>query len=175
MNIASIQKPGENPCFVGGAVRWEVRPELQQRHLVCRYRDLSYSIWGPFGFWATVLFQQIASIGNNITVQIAASISAKVRTYAILFVCVGAHGPGLAPGCLHAAGGVRDHNSVLHPPVHEGRQRGLIANSVCGLSPVYEVQHHTAPPKCITTICVLAKAGTMIPPLAMAHFTQENL
>ncbi len=45
-----------------------------------RYRDLSYSIWGPFGFWATVLFQQVASIGNNITVQIAASISAKVRS-----------------------------------------------------------------------------------------------
>lgn len=42
-----------------------------------RYRDLSYSIWGPFGFYSTILFQQVASIGNNITVQIAASISAK--------------------------------------------------------------------------------------------------
>lgn len=42
-----------------------------------RYRDLSYSIWGPFGFYATVFFQQVASIGNNITVQIAAAISAK--------------------------------------------------------------------------------------------------
>ena len=44
----------------------------------CRYRDLSYSIWGPFGFYATIFFQQVASIGNNITVQLAASISAKV-------------------------------------------------------------------------------------------------
>jgi hypothetical protein len=25
---------------------------------VRRYRDLSYSIWGPFGFYATILFQQ---------------------------------------------------------------------------------------------------------------------
>lgn len=27
-----------------------------------RYRDLSYSIWGPFGFYATVLFQQVGCI-----------------------------------------------------------------------------------------------------------------
>lgn len=42
-----------------------------------RYRDLSRSIWGPWGYYSTILFQQIASIGNNITVQIAAGISAK--------------------------------------------------------------------------------------------------
>ena len=44
-----------------------------------RYRDLSASIWGPWGYYGTVIFQQIASIGNNISVQIAAGISAKVR------------------------------------------------------------------------------------------------
>ncbi|KAK9813661.1 hypothetical protein WJX73_002176 [Symbiochloris irregularis] len=40
-----------------------------------RYRDLSYSICGPLGYWATVVFQQIASIGNNITIQIVAGSS----------------------------------------------------------------------------------------------------
>ena len=32
-----------------------------------RYRDLSASIYGRPGFWATVIMQQIASIGNNIS------------------------------------------------------------------------------------------------------------
>ncbi len=32
-----------------------------------RYRDLSGSIFGRPGFWATVVMQQIASIGNNIS------------------------------------------------------------------------------------------------------------
>ena len=34
---------------------------------------------GMPGYYATVFFQQIASLGNNITIQIAAGISAKVR------------------------------------------------------------------------------------------------
>ena len=32
---------------------------------MCRYRDLSYSIWGPFGFYATILFQQVGSNSNR--------------------------------------------------------------------------------------------------------------
>ena len=32
-----------------------------------RYRDLSASIYGRKGFWATLTMQQIASIGNNIS------------------------------------------------------------------------------------------------------------
>ena len=32
-----------------------------------RYRDLSASIYGRPGFWATLTMQQIASIGNNIS------------------------------------------------------------------------------------------------------------
>lgn len=34
---------------------------------------------GAKGYYAVVLFQQIASIGNNISIQIVAGISMKVR------------------------------------------------------------------------------------------------
>lgn len=33
---------------------------------------------GPWGYWSTVAFQQIASIGNNVTIQIVAGQAAKV-------------------------------------------------------------------------------------------------
>ncbi|KAK9831715.1 hypothetical protein WJX74_006848 [Apatococcus lobatus] len=42
-----------------------------------RYRDLAYSIVGAKGYYAVILFQQIASIGNNISIQIVAGISMK--------------------------------------------------------------------------------------------------
>lgn len=35
-----------------------------------RYRDLTQSIYGRPGFWATLVMQQIASIGNNISESI---------------------------------------------------------------------------------------------------------
>jgi len=49
-----------------------------------RYRDLSASILGRKGWWATLIMQQIASIGNNLSIQIVAGISAKAiaKTYA---------------------------------------------------------------------------------------------
>jgi amino acid permease len=37
-----------------------------------RYRDLAYSIMGKWGKWSVLAFQQIASLGNNITLGIVA-------------------------------------------------------------------------------------------------------
>jgi hypothetical protein len=34
---------------------------------------------GKKGYWAVIFFQQVASIGNNLTIQIVAGISLKVR------------------------------------------------------------------------------------------------
>ncbi|KAG0622548.1 hypothetical protein M758_3G105800 [Ceratodon purpureus] len=42
-----------------------------------RYRDLGRSIYGAKGYWSVLTFQQIASIGNNITIQIVAGLSMK--------------------------------------------------------------------------------------------------
>lgn len=42
-----------------------------------RYRDLAYSICGAWGKYSVVAFQQIASLGNNITLGIVAGISMK--------------------------------------------------------------------------------------------------
>lgn len=42
-----------------------------------RYRDLGRSIYGAKGYWSVLAFQQIASIGNNITIQIVAGLSMK--------------------------------------------------------------------------------------------------
>lgn len=42
-----------------------------------RYRDLGRAIYGAKGYWSVVTFQQIASIGNNITIQIVAGLSMK--------------------------------------------------------------------------------------------------
>uniref|UniRef100_A0A7N0V5H1 Amino acid transporter transmembrane domain-containing protein n=1 Tax=Kalanchoe fedtschenkoi TaxID=63787 RepID=A0A7N0V5H1_KALFE len=36
------------------------------------YGDLARSIFGVWGYWAIAIFQQIASLGNNIAIQIAA-------------------------------------------------------------------------------------------------------
>ncbi|MCO5595261.1 hypothetical protein L7F22_049301 [Adiantum nelumboides] len=41
------------------------------------YRDLGQSIFGRSGYWAVTFFQQFASIGNNIAIQIAAGTSMK--------------------------------------------------------------------------------------------------
>ncbi|KAM7256854.1 hypothetical protein ACFE04_012595 [Oxalis oulophora] len=41
------------------------------------YRHLAQSIFGFWGYWCTAFFQQVASLGNNIAVQIAAGISLK--------------------------------------------------------------------------------------------------
>ncbi|XP_078164939.1 GABA transporter 1-like isoform X2 [Carex rostrata] len=41
------------------------------------YRLLANSIFGPWGYWFIALFQQLASIGNNIAIQIAAGSSLK--------------------------------------------------------------------------------------------------
>ncbi len=47
-----------------------------ERHI--RYQDLARAILGRWGEWATIFFQQVASIGNNITTQIVAGQAAKV-------------------------------------------------------------------------------------------------
>ncbi|PWA62859.1 amino acid transporter, transmembrane domain-containing protein [Artemisia annua] len=36
------------------------------------YRHLAYSIYGSWGYWSIAFFQQVASLGNNIAIQIAA-------------------------------------------------------------------------------------------------------
>ncbi|KAK4766062.1 hypothetical protein SAY87_007704 [Trapa incisa] len=41
------------------------------------YRDLAESIFGLWGYWGIAFFQQIACLGNNIAVQIAAASSMK--------------------------------------------------------------------------------------------------
>ncbi|XP_062205337.1 GABA transporter 1-like [Phragmites australis] len=47
------------------------------------YRQLAKSIFGPWGYWYVSLFQQVASVGNNIAIQIAAgsSLKAVYRNY----------------------------------------------------------------------------------------------
>ncbi|XP_004292187.1 PREDICTED: GABA transporter 1-like isoform X2 [Fragaria vesca subsp. vesca] len=41
------------------------------------YRDLAQSIFGFWGYWSIAFFQQVASVGNNIAIQIAAGSSLK--------------------------------------------------------------------------------------------------
>jgi len=41
------------------------------------YRLLAKSIFGPWGYWYVSFFQQVASVGNNIAIQIAAGSSLK--------------------------------------------------------------------------------------------------
>ncbi|KAK3157565.1 hypothetical protein QOZ80_2AG0124420 [Eleusine coracana subsp. coracana] len=41
------------------------------------YRQLAKSIFGPWGYWYVIFFQQMASVGNNIAIQIAAGSSLK--------------------------------------------------------------------------------------------------
>ncbi|KAI3773040.1 hypothetical protein L6452_04237 [Arctium lappa] len=41
------------------------------------YRHLAHSIYGNWGYWSIAFFQQVASLGNNIAVQIAAASSLK--------------------------------------------------------------------------------------------------
>ncbi|KAK1692003.1 hypothetical protein QYE76_008700 [Lolium multiflorum] len=41
------------------------------------YRLLAKSIFGPWGYWYVSFFQQVASIGNNVAIQIAAGSSLK--------------------------------------------------------------------------------------------------
>uniref|UniRef100_A0ACD5TYN2 Uncharacterized protein n=1 Tax=Avena sativa TaxID=4498 RepID=A0ACD5TYN2_AVESA len=41
------------------------------------YRLLAQSIFGPWGYWYVSFFQQVASVGNNIAIQIAAGSSLK--------------------------------------------------------------------------------------------------
>ncbi|KAG6533205.1 hypothetical protein ZIOFF_007071 [Zingiber officinale] len=43
------------------------------------YRLLGKSIYGSWGYWFITMFQQIASLGNNIAIQIAAGSSLKAR------------------------------------------------------------------------------------------------
>ncbi|KAL5068140.1 hypothetical protein RYX36_019027 [Vicia faba] len=45
------------------------------KHLT--YRHLAQSLFGFWGYWSIALFQQIASLGNNIAIQIAAGSSLK--------------------------------------------------------------------------------------------------
>ncbi|XP_014511712.1 GABA transporter 1-like isoform X1 [Vigna radiata var. radiata] len=41
------------------------------------YRHLAHSIFGLWGYWSIAIFQQVASLGNNIAIQIAAGSSLK--------------------------------------------------------------------------------------------------
>ncbi|XP_010274178.1 PREDICTED: GABA transporter 1-like [Nelumbo nucifera] len=41
------------------------------------YRELARSIFGPKGYWSITFFQQVASLGNNIAIHIAAGSSLK--------------------------------------------------------------------------------------------------
>ncbi|CAA0828044.1 GABA transporter 1 [Striga hermonthica] len=41
------------------------------------YRHLAMSIYGSWGYWSIAFFQQVASLGNNVAIQIAAGSSLK--------------------------------------------------------------------------------------------------
>ncbi|KAK0582482.1 hypothetical protein LWI29_026104 [Acer saccharum] len=41
------------------------------------YKHLAHSIFGFWGYWSIAFFQQVASLGNNIAIQIAAGTSLK--------------------------------------------------------------------------------------------------
>ncbi|KAK7345817.1 hypothetical protein VNO77_16429 [Canavalia gladiata] len=46
-----------------------------EKHIT--YRHLAHSIFGFWGYWSVAFFQQVASVGNNIAIQIAAGSSLK--------------------------------------------------------------------------------------------------
>ncbi|KAJ4750633.1 Transmembrane amino acid transporter family protein [Rhynchospora pubera] len=81
--LASLGWPLGVCCLVGGTlVTWYSSLLIASlwkwdgnKHTT--YRLLAHSIFGPCGYWFVALFQQIASIGNNIAIQIAAGSSLK--------------------------------------------------------------------------------------------------
>ncbi|KAJ6352325.1 hypothetical protein OIU76_001525, partial [Salix suchowensis] len=50
--------------------RWNGKKQITYRHL-------AESIFGFWGYWSIAFFQQVASLGNNIAIQIAAGSSLK--------------------------------------------------------------------------------------------------
>ncbi|KAK9837435.1 hypothetical protein WJX81_002209 [Elliptochloris bilobata] len=69
--------PGLCMLILAGLVTWYT--SLLLASLDChdgvrhqRYCDLAGSIYGKAGYWAVIFFQQLASIGNNLTIQIVA-------------------------------------------------------------------------------------------------------
>lgn len=81
--LASLGWPIGVCCLVGGTLTtwyssmlisslWGWNGEKQTT-----YRMLAKSIFGSWGYWLTTFFQQIASLGNNIAIHIAAGSSLK--------------------------------------------------------------------------------------------------
>nr|XP_029119649.1 GABA transporter 1 [Elaeis guineensis] len=81
--LASLGWPLGVCCLVGGtlvtwysslliASLWEWNGK---KHTT--YRLLAKSIYGSWGYWSVTLFQQVASLGNNIAIHIAAGSSLK--------------------------------------------------------------------------------------------------
>ncbi|KAJ3673890.1 hypothetical protein LUZ60_005882 [Juncus effusus] len=81
--LASLGWPLGVCCLVGGTIatwyssllvaslwKWD-----GNKHTT--YRLLAKSIFGSWGYWSVGMFQQLASIGNNIAIQIAAGSSLK--------------------------------------------------------------------------------------------------
>jgi len=53
--------------------------------VVTFFNFLSIILKGFWGYWSIALFQQIASLGNNIAIQIAAGSSLKVMHQTIFY------------------------------------------------------------------------------------------
>ncbi|KAL2510770.1 GABA transporter 1 [Abeliophyllum distichum] len=81
--VASLGWPLGISSLVGGTVatwysslliaslwRWDGKKHTTYRHL-------AQSIYGSWGYWSIAFFQQVASLGNNIAIQIAAGSSLK--------------------------------------------------------------------------------------------------
>ncbi|GAV82468.1 Aa_trans domain-containing protein [Cephalotus follicularis] len=81
--LASLGWPLGVSCLVGGTLatwysslliaslwRWNGKKQITYRHL-------AESIYGFWGYWSIAFFQQVASLGNNIAIQIAAGSSLK--------------------------------------------------------------------------------------------------
>ncbi|CAK0782970.1 hypothetical protein CVIRNUC_006165 [Coccomyxa viridis] len=66
-------------------------------HRHVRYCDLAGSIYGRSGYWAVIFFQQVASIGNNITIQIVAGQAMKGIYRLYHPECAGPAGEQLEP------------------------------------------------------------------------------
>eukprot|EP00879_Flechtneria_rotunda_P027815 GHRR01029817.1.p1 GENE.GHRR01029817.1~~GHRR01029817.1.p1 ORF type:complete len:318 (+),score=90.78 GHRR01029817.1:170-1123(+) len=81
--FAMLTWPGGLIAFlIGVAVTWYNSILLASLHEYggvrhTRYKDLAGAILGKWGVWSTVFFQQVASLGNNITIQIVAGQAAK--------------------------------------------------------------------------------------------------
>ena len=73
--LAAKQAESASRCIL------PARPPASRSCMAWQAHEFSFCcVAGAKGYYAVILFQQIASIGNNISIQIVAGISMKVRS-----------------------------------------------------------------------------------------------